>query len=438
MTGEEEAIKPLAHGELSRVPYAEPTWLSDGFKSPYYSQSHRTLQKAVRKFMEDVVLPEALISEERGKRLSQDILKAMSEMNFLAMRLGPGKHLGGLKLMGGLVTPEEFDYFHELVIISEIGRITAGLRSIPDALVVGGVIGLPPVLNFASPDIQARVIPEVLQGKKLICLAISEAFAGSDVSGLQTTAEKTSDGKFWIINGTKKWITNGVYSDYFTVGCRTKTGFTVILVERSEGVETKPVKTSYSAAAGTAFVTFDNVRVPVGNTLGQEGKGMSVILSNFNHERWMMCGTSARTQRAIVEECLKWTTQRKVFGRPLHAQPVIRAKLAQMISRIESCQTWLENVTYQMCNMNYQQQSEHLAGQIGLLKQYITQTARATAEDATQIFGGRGITMTGMGSKIENYHRTSPFDAILGGAEDVLGDMGVRQALKKMPKSARL
>lgn len=104
---------------------------------------------------------------------------------------------------------------------------------------------------------------------------------------------------------------------------------------------------------------------------------------------------------------------------------------------------------------NYQEQSEYLAGQIGLLKQYITQTARATAEDATQIFGGRGITMTGMGSKIENvslisgnlvrvnsfwmqYHRTSPFDAILGGAEDVLGDMGVRQALRRMPDSTRL
>jgi alkylation response protein AidB-like acyl-CoA dehydrogenase len=68
----------------------------------------------------------------------------------------------------------------------------------------GGVIGLPPVLNFASPEVQAKVVPEVLQGKKLICLAISEAFAGSDVSGLQTTAEKSSDGMYWIINGTKK------------------------------------------------------------------------------------------------------------------------------------------------------------------------------------------------------------------------------------------
>jgi alkylation response protein AidB-like acyl-CoA dehydrogenase len=84
-------------------------------------------------------------------------------------------------------------------------------------------------------------------------------------------------------------------------------GFTVILVDRhaSAGVETKPIKTSYSPTAGTAFVTFDDVKVPVENTLGQEGKGLFVILSNFNHERFVMTVSSATTQRNIVEECLK-------------------------------------------------------------------------------------------------------------------------------------
>ena len=75
----------------------------------------------------------------------------------------------------------------------------------------GAIIGLPPVLNFGSPEVKARVAPEVLSGKKFISLAISEPFAGSDVMGLKTTAKKTEDGKHWIINGTKKWITNGQY-----------------------------------------------------------------------------------------------------------------------------------------------------------------------------------------------------------------------------------
>ena len=140
-------------------------------------------------------------------------------------------------------------------------------------------------------------------------------------------------------------------SQSFTVGCRTEDGFTVILVERQEGVTTKPIKTSYSSTAGTAYIVFDKVKVPVENTLGEEGGGIFVMLSNFNHERWVMCCTSARSQRLVTEECMKWVNQRKAFGKPLHSLAVVRSKLAGMIQRTEAVQNWLENITYQMCNM---------------------------------------------------------------------------------------
>jgi len=91
-----------------------------------------------------------------------------------------------------------------------------------------------------------------------------------------------------------------------------------------------------------------------------------------------------------------------------------------------------------MNNMSYAEMSSKLAGPIGLLKQYVSRSGQETATDATQIFGGRALTVTGMGKVIENFSRTSGFDSILAGAEDVLGDMGVRQAMKKMPKGARL
>jgi len=334
------------------------------------------------------------------------------------------------------VKPEEFDYFHEMVLNQELARV--GARGYGDGLLAGMVIGLPPVLNFGSEQLKAKIVPEVFGGKKFICLAISEAFAGSDVAGLKTTAEKTADGKHWIVNGTKKWITNGTFSDYFTVGCRTDGGFTVILVERGPGVETMSIKTSYSPTAGTAYITFDNVKVPVENTLGPENAGLIVMLSNFNHERWVMTCCSIRSQRLIVEECMKWVNQREVFGKPLVSQAVIRHKLAAMIARCESAQAWLETVTYQMTKMSYKQQSAKLAGQIAFIKMYATRTAQETARDAVQIFGGRGITRTGLGRFIEHYHRTVTFDSLLGGAEDVLGDLGVRQAIKQMPKNARL
>lgn len=106
-----------------------------------------------------------------------------------------------------------------------------------------------------------------------------------------------------------------------------------------------------------------------------------------------------------------------------------------MVSRCESGQAWLESVTYQMSNMTYDQQSEHLAGPIALLKAYLTRCAEEVSDDAVQIFGGRGITKGGMGGQIEEYQRTYKFDSILGGSEEILMDLGVKQMIKKMDKS---
>ena len=136
VAGQEEQFRPLLPGELSKVPYAEPTWLSKGYYSPYYSDNHRKFQTAVREFFTTVVQPESQRCEENGKRISQEVVDKMryvilschvfsfstanqthllfSDTNIISMRLGPGKHLQGRSLMGGIVKPEEFDYFHEV------------------------------------------------------------------------------------------------------------------------------------------------------------------------------------------------------------------------------------------------------------------------------------------------------------------------------------
>lgn len=137
----------------------------------------------------------------------------------------------------------------------------------------------------------------------------------------------------------------------------------------------------------------------------------------------------------MLEECLKWTHQRIVFGKPLISQPVIRQKLARMIGLVEANQAWLEQITYQMNALSYKEQAKHLGGPIGLLKTFATRSAHEIADDAVNIFGGRGITQSGMGKVVEMFHRTYKFDAILGGAEEVLADLGVRQAMKFMPNA---
>ena len=287
IAGEKQSIITPRPGDLSLVPYAEPLWLSPIFKSPYYNETHHKLLKAMRTFTDTYIIPEALEKERTGEYISQGLIDKMSEKGVLHMRMGPGKHLHGVNLLDGAVDGKKFDYFHDLICSQE--GVRGACRGFNDGMMAGMVIGLTCILNYSnSAALQKKVTEEVLSGKKKICLAITEAFAGSDVANLRTTATKTPDGKFYIVNGTKKWITNGVFSDYFVTGVKTDKGLSVLLIERGEGVETKAIKTSYSPTAGTTFITFDNVKVPVENLLGKENKGIYVILSNFNHERWTM------------------------------------------------------------------------------------------------------------------------------------------------------
>lgn len=432
--GEKPSVISPQPGDLSPVPYAEPLWLSPAFRSPFYKESHRKLQRAMREFTDKYITPEAQEKERTGEYISQELVERMSKAGVLHMRMGPGKHLHGVELLGGVVDGKEFDYFHDLVMSQE--GVRAAARGFQDGSLAGMVIGLTCILNFCKDKaLQKRITDEVFSGQKKICLAITEAFAGSDVANLRTTAVKTPDGKHYIVNGTKKWITNGVFSDYFVTGVKTDKGLSVLLIERGEGVETKPIKTSYSPAAGTTFITFDNVKVPVENLLGEENKGIYVILSNFNHERWTMAAATIRYMRLVVEECLKWAHQRIVFRKRLIDQPVIRQKLAKMIALCEANQAWLEQITYQMCNMPYAQQAKFLGGPIALLKMSATRAAHEIADESVQIFGGRALTQTGMGRVIENFNRGYKFDAILGGAEEILADLGVRQAMKFMPRA---
>lgn len=106
-----------------------------------------------------------------------------------------------------------------------------------------------------------------------------------------------------------------------------------------------------------------------------------------------------------------------------------------MIQYTEATQAWLETITHQMNQMTYAQQSTLLGGPIGLLKSFCTRAAHEVADEGINIFGGRGLTQGGMGSVVEMFHRTYKFDAILGGTEEILADLGVRQAMKAMPKA---
>jgi len=294
------------------------------------------------------------------------------------------------------------------------------------------------------------VVEEILLGFKGSCLAISEPQAGSDVAKVVTTARKSKDGRHYIVNGIKKWITSGMTADYFSTAVRTGDsghgGLSFLMIDRNDpmsadGIEVKHIKTSDSKTSATAWVYFDDCYVPVENLMGEENAGFRLMMANFNHERWGICVGCLGSMRMILQECFLWAKQREVFGKSLISQPVIRYKLGRIIAGLEALEGYMESITFQMANMDYMTMMMELGGPIGLLKYQATRTMTMVSDEACQIFGGRALTASGMGKKIEELQRTFKFNSILGGSEEIMADLGVRQAMqafKGPAKDARL
>jgi len=424
--------------EFSKVPFAEPTHLQ-GFKSPYFNESHIKLRQEARKFFSGETLEEALECEQKSTPPSKEMRKRMGELGIIAMVQGPGEHLKiPSSLCGGVVKPEEFNYFHEMVVQEE--RCRTMCPGYEDGLDGAVSIGLPVLLKYGSDWMKQEVVPKIVMGDQTVVLAITEAFAGSDVAGLRTTAVLDASGENYIVNGTKKWITGGMYADWFVTAVRTGKagagGISMMLIPRSDAVQTKIMKSKYSSSAGTAYVTYENCIVPKRNVIKGENKGFQIIMSNFNHERWMITVVCIARARIATEETFKWAMQRKVFGKPLIEQAVIREKLAQMFAGVETCTQMLYDITYNMNSMG--SQGAEVGARIALLKYQTTRMNHLVADNAVQVFGGRGVTQGAMGRVVEIFSRMYKIPAVYGGSEEIMADLAVRTAIKGYPKTARL
>ena len=214
-----------------------------------------------------------------------EIYKEMGERGYLAGLMGLHQfptHLTNKTVKS--VPPEKWNMFHELVVTDELSR--AGSGGLVWNLIGGLGIGCPPVVKFGKKSLVDRILPGILAGDKRICLAITEPDAGSDVANLTCEAKLTEDGKHYIVNGEKKWITNGIWCDYFTTAVRTggegHGGVSMLLIEREHGgVSTRRMVCQGVWSSGTTYVTFEDVKVPVENLIGKENKGFGGKFSMF-------------------------------------------------------------------------------------------------------------------------------------------------------------
>ncbi|KAM0308368.1 hypothetical protein ACHAO8_010058 [Botrytis cinerea] len=418
------------------IPFSEPPWLM-GLPSPYYNASHRKWQKTCRALV-DELLGDAGDWEKEGD-VPVDLYQKFASANFLIPNLPSPLPVKWLKELGithlpGDLPVEEFDYMHTLIFTDEMHR--SGSLGPSGAITTGFAFGVPPILKFGSQALQARFLPDLLTGKKRICIAITEPGAGSDVSAIETTARKSDDGSEWIVDGSKKWITNGLWSDYATMAVRTggagPAGLSLLIVPllQHPGVTMRRIKVGGQTAAGTTFIELDNVRVSRENLIGTEGSGMKYIMQNFNHERLSISISVNRIARTALSQAFEYVMKRKAFGKPVMDQPVVRNRLARCGAELESHWAWIEGFTWMMTRLGEEDANRELGGLTALAKAKAGMVLESCASTAVLLFGGNGYTKSGMGEVVERIFREIPGARIPGGSEDVMLDLSIRQLVK--------
>jgi acyl-CoA dehydrogenase len=384
------------------------TFDSARLPNPALTQDHEAWREQLRKFVDKEIVPYVDEWDEQGF-LPDELWSKAAEFGLLG--LGYPEQYGG--------TSEGIDLYHVNIVSEELCRTSLG--GLPSSLLSHG-IGMPPVVNFAKQALKDEIIPQVITGKKRIALAITEPSGGSDVANLQTTAKR--EGDYYIVNGSKTFISGGMGADWFTTGVRTGgkggAGISLLVIPADlEGVSRTPLdKKQGWWCSDTATIYFDNVKVPVENLLAEEGHGFLVIANNFNNERMAMATMMESSCRVCLEEAVKWAQERQTFGKRLADHQVIRHKIVEMKQRINSCQAYIQVCCRQM------QDGTISFGDIAMLKVHASLTMEYCAREAMQILGGAGYIR---GNKVERIYREVRVNAIGGGSEEIMRDLAASQ-----------
>ena len=311
------------------------------------------------------------------------------------------------------------DAFMRAAYSEEMAKCGAG--GVP-AAVGGRIISVGPLAALASDEIRARALPDVLAGRKGSALAITEPGGGSDVANMKTTAKR--DGNHFVLNGQKTFITGGMHADYFVVGARTGgaglSGISLFFVEKdAPGFSRSPIpKKQGWWASDQATLYFDDCRVPADAMMGEEDRGFIAIMENFNWERMGMIAGCLGSMKACLEDAIAWAEERETFGQPLISRQVIRHKIAEMSTRIDVTEAYLNQICWAM-NEGLKPVAEISKG-----KAFATKSMEFVASEAMQIMGGAGYLR---GNRIERTWREVKVMAIGGGSEEIMRDLAVRQ-----------
>jgi len=371
--------------------------------SMYFTEEHEAFRASFKEFLQKEVVPHIDKWEKTGT-IERFIWKKFGEMGYF-----------------GLSTPEEYggldlDLFYTIVFLEELQKVNSG--GFAAAMWAHEYLAMTH-LNKEGNDQQKQkyLIPSV-EGEKIGCLCITEPFGGSDVAGMRSTAIKKGDK--YILNGSKTFITNGVYSDYLIVAAKTDPsdkykGISIFIVDRTaKGVSATKLDKLGWRASDTGEIAFDNVEIPAENLLGEEGKGFPYIMQHFALERLLM-GVNAHARAAFaLDYALEYMQERTAFGKSLDKFQALRHKIAEMASRVDMCREYNYSIAKRLDNGNY------VVKEASMSKLLSTKMADEVIYDALQLLGGYGYMEEYPMARLLRDSRLGP---IGGGTSEILKEI---------------
>jgi acyl-CoA dehydrogenase len=368
----------------------------------HLSDDLRLLQRQVRRFVDDVVLPNGAAWETAGM-IPRDVLRQMGALGFLGIRSPEAYGGSGMNALGSVAFAEE------------LARCTFGGFTM--TALVHTDMATPHIVRAGSDDQKRRYLPPIVKGETITAIVVTEPDAGSDVQGLRTAARREGNG--WILNGTKRFITNGVYGDLYVVAARTDTsvkpsrGMSMFLVERrTAGVKVaKKLEKMGWLCSDTAEIVFDDVHLPADALLGEEGKGFYAVMDNFQNERLVAAALYVGEAAKAIEITLDYVTTRKAFGGTLWDKQVIRQRLAMLASQVEA----LRHLVYHTAFMD--SQGLDCVKEVSMAKAWGGELVNEVIHACLQFHGGMGVMRE---STIERMARDARVHTIGGGATEVM------------------
>ena len=377
------------------------------------NEEEQLILATVKKFLEKEVAPVASEMEHHNE-YPTEIVEGMKRLGLFGANIP--EEYGGLDL----------SYTVFAMIFEEISRVWMGLA---------GILGTHTVLadvltRFGTEDQKRRFLPVMARGEKRGAICLSEPHAGTDLQSIKTTAERRGD--HYSINGSKMWITNGRRAELMLILAKTDKdavpahrGISAFVAEKGEPgltVSRDIDKLGYKSLE-TCELLFEDFRVPVANLIGgREGEGFRQVMTGLEAERLNVAARGLGIARAAFEEAIRYSQQRRTFGKPICEHQAIQIKLAEMATKIEASRLLIYSAAEK------KDKGERCDLEAGMAKLFATETAQECSLEAMRIFGGNGYAKD---FPVERYYRDAPLLIIGGGTNELQRLIIARNLLKK-------